>query len=303
MSLVWELRAFCRFVCPVSVFVSPFSRMSFLAIRNRSQAVCESCKAHYCQKGNSNGWACPYGINVQVMKENSDCGLCLECLRSCTYNNVSVFKRPFGAERSTRNQSEAWLTIAIFTVSVLYSVVYLGPWPAIRDYVNIIDKHNWGLFGVYSLVLWLSVLIIIPGILWVLSFSGKRISKTDISTREIFLACSGALLPLGLMLWIAFVVPMLFVNITFIIQSASDPFGWGWDFFGTANIPWHQFLPQYIPWLQALLVMTGMYLSLRNLKSNWSDTKFTSGQILLICLPGSLFISAAAALMVVFFTN
>ena len=303
MSLVWELRAFCRFVCPVSVFVSPFSRMSFLAIRNRSQVVCENCKPHYCQKGNSNGWACPYGINVGEMKENSDCGLCLECLRSCTYNNVSIFRRPFAAERSTRNQSEAWLTIAIFTVAVLYSIVYLGPWPAVRDYVNIIDKHNWGLFGVYSIVLWLSVLIIIPGILWLLSFSGKRISKTDISTREIFLVYSGALLPLGLMLWIAFVVPMLFVNITFIIQSASDPFGWGWDFFGTANIPWHQFLPQYIPWLQALLVLTGLYLSLQNLKSSWSESKFSSGQILQICVPGSVFISAAAALMVVFFTN
>jgi polyferredoxin len=32
MSIVWELRAFCRYVCPVSVFVGSFSRMSPVAL-------------------------------------------------------------------------------------------------------------------------------------------------------------------------------------------------------------------------------------------------------------------------------
>src|SRR5690606_28131266 len=90
---------------------------------------------------------------------------------------------------------------------------------------------------------------------------------TRLRIKETFLAFTGALLPLGLMLWISFVIPMLFVNITFIAQSVSDPFGWGWDFFGTANIPWHQLVPGLIPWLQAILVLTGLYFSLRNLKA------------------------------------
>ena len=64
MSGIWELRAFCRYVCPVSVFVGPFSRMSTLALRNKSQDVCDRCKPHYCENGNTKGWACPYGLNV-----------------------------------------------------------------------------------------------------------------------------------------------------------------------------------------------------------------------------------------------
>ena len=73
-------------------------------------------------------------------------------------------------------------------------------------------------------------------------------------------------------LWIAFVIPMLFVNVTFIIQSLSDPFGWGWDFFGTSNIPWHQFLPRLTPWLQSSIILTGTYLGLRNLgKLTWTE--------------------------------
>jgi polyferredoxin len=303
MALVWELRAFCRFVCPVSVFVGPFAGMSYLALRNKSQQVCDQCKPHYCQKGNINGWACPYGINVGEMKVNADCGLCLECTRSCAYNNVSLFRRSFASERVTRNMSEGWLTIAIFTIAIIYSVLYLGSWSVVRDYVNILDKHNWNLFGIYSLILWFLVLTIVPGILYLLAYLGTRISKINIKTKEVFLSYTGSLLPLGLFLWIAFVIPMLFVNITFIKQSASDPFGWGWDFFGTANIPWHQFLPQYIPWFQAFLILTGLSISLRNIKQTWESHQLRTKQLLWISLPFCFFIAVVSAAMLFFFTN
>lgn len=303
MSGIWELRAFCRYVCPVSVFVGPFSRMSTLSLRNKSQDVCDQCKPHYCENGNTSGWACPYGLNVGEIKENSDCGLCLECLRSCTYNNISLYKRPFASEKGTRNLSEVWMTMATFTISIIYSILYLGPWPIVRDYVNILDKHNWDLFGVYSLIMWALVLIIVPGIVYFLSFVGVKLAKTKSSTKEVFLDYAGSLLPFALMNWIAFVIPMLFVNVTFIKQSLSDPFGWGWDFFGTANTPWHQFLPQFIPWFQAIFILIGLYLSLRNIRKNWNSYKMSPGQIFRLSLPISLFLTGVAVAMLFFFTN
>lgn len=303
MALIWELRSFCRYVCPVSVFVGPFSGLSFLAIRNKSQDICNKCKFHSCQKGNINGWACPYGLNIKDLKVDKDCGSCLECIRSCPYNNVSIFIRSHGSELKTRDISESMLSIAIFTLAIIYSILYLGPWPVVRDYVNIIDKKNWDLFGVYSLILWSLVLIIVPGILYFLSYSGSMIVKTRFAANDIFKAYCGSMLPLGLMLWIAFVIPMLFVNITFIIQSASDPFGWGWDFFGTANIPWHQFLPRYIPWLQAILILIGSYISLKNLRLVWEENKLESRNVFLICLPMVVFIISVTVGMLIFFTN
>jgi polyferredoxin len=303
MALVWELRAFCRYVCPVSAFVNTYSGLSPLALRNKSQKVCDQCKPHYCEKGSTEGWACPYGLNAGELKENSDCGLCLECTRSCLYNNVSLYIRPFGSESGTRNMSEAWLAIAIFTISIIYSILYLGHWPVIRDYVNIIDKNNWGLFGIYSLVVWIVSLLLIPGIIYLLSYIGTRLVKRVINIRNLFLAYSGVLLPLGLMLWIAFVISMLFVNKTFIIQSLSDPFGWGWDFFGTANIPWHQFMPQSIPWLQALAVLTGACLSLKNIKNSLTTLQLTPNEMLMVTMPMTIFISSVSAIMIIFFTN
>ncbi len=303
MSTVWELRAFCRYVCPVSVFIGPYSRMSFLSLRNKSQEVCDQCKPHYCQNGNANGWACPYGLNVGEIKENSDCGLCLECTRSCSYNNVSLYTRSFAVENGTRNMSEAFMTIAIFTIAIIYCILYQGPWPIVRDYVNIMDKHNWGLFGIYSAIMWTSVFIIMPGILYLLAYTGVRLSKICKSIKEVFFEFSGSLLPFGLLLWIAFVIPMLFVNVTFIKQSISDPFGWGWDFFGTANTPWHQFLPQFIPWLQSIMVLTGLHLSLRNVRRSWTKSNLSRKQLFWICLPVSMFITIVAILMIFFFTN
>ncbi len=303
MAGIWELRAFCRYVCPVSAFVGPFSRMSTLALRNKSQQICDRCKPHYCQKGSPEGWACPYGLNVGEINQNSDCGLCLECTRSCLYNNVTLYRRPLAPELGTRNLSEAWLTMEVFTLSIVYSVLYEGQWPVVRDFVNILDKHNWDLFGIYTIIVWTLSLVIVPGIVYLLSYGGARLSKTKRNDKEVFLATSGALLPIGFALWIAFVIPMLFVNVTFIAQSISDPFGWGWDFFGTANIPWHQFVPRLVPWLQTILVLAGFWFSLRNLKRTWLNDNLTPRQLFLITLPMCVFLSAVAVTMIFFYTN
>jgi len=253
--------------------------------------------------GNTNGWACPYGINVGELKENTECGMCLECLRSCIYNNISVYKRPFASEISVKNLSEAWLSAAIFTIAIVYSILYLGPWPLVRDYVNIIDKKNWDLFGIYSLILWLLSLVVVPGFIYLLSLAGKRSASLSIQADKIFLKYCGSLLPLGLLLWVSFVIPMLFVNITFVGQSLSDPFGWGWNFLGAANTPWHQLLYNYIPWIQAIIILTGLYFSLRNIKSATNELSLNMNQTFYLIIPFGIFVTAVSVFMLFFFTN
>jgi polyferredoxin len=303
MALIWEIRAFCRYLCPVSVIVGAYSKMSFLALRNKSQKVCDQCKPQYCQHGSKEGWGCPYGLNVGKLEGNSDCGLCLECTRSCLYKNVSLYKRPFAIESAAGSFSEAWSIIAIFSIAIIYSILYLGHWPEVRDWVNLIDKKNWAIFGIYAISFWAIVIVIVPGILYLLSILSAKLSGKKMGIKEAFFISSGALLPLGLMLWIAFVIPMLFVNKTFIMQSASDPFGWGWDFFGTAGLPWHQFLPQYIPWFQAFAVLTGLYLSLRNFKNHWLNKPFKPSHFIRMSLPVVLLLTIVTTAMLLFFTN
>ena len=303
MAPVFELRSFCRYICPVHAFVGPFAGMSKLALRNRSQEVCDKCSAHYCQNGSSSGWACPYGIDVAELKESATCGLCLECLRTCPYDNVSLFRRPFASERKVNSWSDAWLVIAIFSIAIIYSILYLGPWPVVRDYVNILDKKNWDLFGIYAALVWFVSLILVPGLLYLLARAGSRLAGKNTEVKEVFFSYAGALLPFSLLLWMAFVIPMLFTNITFVLQSLSDPFGWGWDFFGTANTPWHQLIPRYIPIIQALLLLTGLHLSLRNILRNFQELQLPSRKQLMGSIPFALFTAATTVALLFFFTN
>jgi polyferredoxin len=303
MSSVWELRAFCRYVCPVNVFVGPYSRMSMTELGSRSPEVCRKCKTKYCQKGSSEGWACPYGLNAGEINDSSECGLCLECLRSCRYKNVTIYRRPFASETGTLDYGQAWITIAVFTLAIVYSFLYEGHWPAIREYVNILDKKNWDLFGIYAASVWVLSLVIMPGILFILAITARKLSGKPAILKPIFLKYAGTLLPLGLMLWISFVIPMLFTNFSFILQSLSDPFGWGWDFLGTANTPWHQVLPGYVPIFQAVLILLGLYLSLRNLRASWYDIPGGTKELSGLVIPMGVFIVATSVMMLYFFVN
>ena len=116
-------------------------------------------------------------------------------------------------------------------------------------------------------------------------------------------ALTGALLPLGLAIWIAFVVPMFMVNVSFVRQSVSDPFGWGWDFFGTANTPWRQLFPRAIPWIQVAIILLGFYYSLRNAWRIWDRLAKDPRRALRGVIPLAFLLIAVSGSLVWFFAD
>ncbi len=303
MALVWRLRAFCRYLCPVTGFVGPYSRAGKLALRVVKPEVCADCRVHTCLLGSARGWACPFGLCAADINENTDCGMCTECIKTCAYDNVTLRWRPFAHETAIRSASEAWLVMGMLVVATTYCLVHLGHWPALRDFVNIMDKGNWGLFAVFSAVLWFVALIGLPGLLFGISAVGKRLAGTSQSAFSVLKQCSGALIPIGLMLWVAFVVPMLMVNLTFVLQAISDPFGWGWNLLGAANTPWHQLWPGAIPWIQVLCILVGLRYSLRNAWRIWLGLTEKPVAAIRGMLPISAFLVAYSGYLVWFFAD
>jgi hypothetical protein len=100
---------------------------------------------------------------------------------------------------------------------------------------------------------------------------------------------TNAVSPLGLAIWMAFVIPMLLVNFMFMLQSLSDPFGWGWNLLGFAGLPWHQVIPEAIPWIQVLLVIAGILLSIRNLDINFEQQLNRKTAVQITGIIGTLF--------------
>jgi hypothetical protein len=270
LAAVFELRAFCRYVCPINAFIGHYARIGRLSLRVRDKKICsDTCRGKFCELGNNNGWACPYGLNGEYIQDNSKCGLCMQCLDSCTFNNTSLGFKPFGKSNANLSLSESFLGIGLFVIAIVYSILYQGPWAEIREYINIVDKENWNLFLIYFIFLWILTLVIFPALFLGMAWISKRmVNSQKISTLHLFKEITNAIIPLGLAIWMAFIIPMLLVNFTFILQSLSDPFGWGWNWLGFAGLPWHQIVPEAIPWIQVLLVITGILLSIRNLYLN-----------------------------------
>jgi polyferredoxin len=83
-------RAFCKYVCPITVFLRTGGRLSILRIAGQTD-LCNNCTA--CDK------ACPMGIPVsQYVLSNrpvldSECVLCQNCVASCTKGSVTVALR------------------------------------------------------------------------------------------------------------------------------------------------------------------------------------------------------------------
>ncbi|MCI8624287.1 MAG: 4Fe-4S binding protein [Provencibacterium sp.] len=71
-------RAFCKYICPITVFLKPMSSFSLLRI-NCDKSKCVSCGT--CKK------VCPMEVDVtdnsRKRKNGTECILCLECVKSC----------------------------------------------------------------------------------------------------------------------------------------------------------------------------------------------------------------------------
>ena len=64
----------------------------------------------------------------------------------------------------------------------------------------------------------------------------KRIARTSLSVRELSLRFAYSLLPIALVYNITHYFTLIFTQGVKIVSIVSDPFGWGWNLFGTAGL-------------------------------------------------------------------
>jgi hypothetical protein len=237
------------------------------------------------------------------VNRNNDCGMCTECIKTCAYDNVALFWRRSGWDREIANYDEAWQAIVMFALSALYCVINLGAWHQIRDWIDIVDKQNWQTFWLYAGIVWSLCLGVLPLLLYLLTRIGIGISRSGLQGGSMFRACSSALVPLGLSCWIAFALAMISSMFTFVLQSLSDPFNWGWDLISTAGSRWHIIWSPAIPWFQVACVIAGVIYSLRTLYCCWRSQVASKRQAILGSLPLASGLWAAAAGMICFFAG
>lgn len=264
LHLIYRQRAFCNYVCPVSGFLSLYAMTSMVEVRAKDADICAKCKDKGCLAGNEQGWGCPWFMYPSKMDRNNYCGLCMECIKTCPHDNMTLFARPFCADTRVKGYDESWKAFIMVTLAMAYSLTLLGPWGTIKDWANPSETGQWGGFALYAASLWLAALILLPGLFYAAVRLGRRlVPKPAVGMKELFLGFSYVFVPLGLLAWIAFSVPLIFVNGSYIVSVISDPMGRGWNLLGTASFPWTPFFPEFVPYFQVPLLFLGLYFALR----------------------------------------
>jgi hypothetical protein len=196
------------------------------------------------------------------LTRNTYCGLCVECLKTCPKNNIVINLRPFGSDLLVAKEhrlDEAYKAFIMLGCALAYSAVLLGPWGWLKNWANMDTLPHWIIYATVFLTI---NLLILPGLFWLVTAAARKLSGETVPLRHLFVDYAYTLVPLGLAGWIAFSLGFVLVNGSYALGVISDPFGWGWNLFGTARSGWTPLWPTLTNFLQAGTLTAGLLFSL-----------------------------------------
>jgi hypothetical protein len=259
VGLIFRGRTFCLYLCPVSGFQGLYAQFAGAEVRVKDPEVCKKHKLKTCFVGNEKGYGCPWLLLPYRFEKNTYCGMCLECFKTCPYDNMAFNLRPFGADllvdtkTEPKGLDEAWKAFIMLGIAVVFYLGFQGPWGFMKDMIRGTTLSG---FLAYAASHTLFCMAAIPGAFLALSWLSKTLSgNRDVPLRRVFTEFAYTLIPFGLGVWAAFSVGIILPNGSYILHILSDPFGWGWNLLGTANFPWTPVATQYLPHLQGLAMI------------------------------------------------
>ncbi len=257
-SLLFERRTFCRYLCPVGGFIGLYSQLAPIEVRVKDHALCATHKDKTCYVGSDAGYGCPWLVFPAALDKNTYCGMCTECLKTCPLDNIAVYARPFGADLLSskgHRLDEAYKAFIMLACALAYSIVLIGPWSILKETAYAVGSAGW---WVYAAAFLAANLVIVPGLFYACAALSKQIARVATSTRKLFIDYAYALVPLGLAAWAAFSLSFVLINFSYAWQVLSDPFGWGWNLFGTADWKWTPYLAGLQSFIQIPILLVGL---------------------------------------------
>jgi hypothetical protein len=267
-SLVFERRAFCRYLCPVGGFIGLYAQAAPIELRVKDTSVCAGHTPKTCYTGSEEGYGCPWQVFPGGLVKNTSCGLCLECLRTCPYDNIALNLRSLGADLEQPRQrrlDEAFKAFVMLGSALVYSTVMLGPWDFLKTSAYQVGSLPWLAYAFSFLAF---VFVLLPGAFALSVWLGQRLAGFGLGLdrrrlRSDAVQMAYALVPLGLAAWVAFSLSFVFANLSYLWPALSDPFAWGWNLFGAAGAAWTPYLTRLVPTLQVAALTGGLLWAAR----------------------------------------
>jgi polyferredoxin len=280
LSMVFERRAFCRYLCPVGGFIGLYAQTAPLELRVKNKNVCAQCVGKPCYNGSELGSGCPWDVFPGGLTKNTYCGLCMECIRTCPHDNIALNLRPFSADlaKPSAKLDEAFKAFIMLGAALVYAYVLMGSNGAVKLAAYSVFSPAW--FG-YAAGFLAVIFGLLPGLFWL---SVKLGDIKTIPTGKQFATAATALIPLGLMFWVAFSLSFVLTNATYILAALSDPLGLGWNLFGTAAIAWQPVLSTLVTPAQTLVLVGGLAWSARTAQKSAPQAGISPAPVIVYCL-------------------
>lgn len=200
-----------------SVLFGLFSRFSPTEVRVKDTRACRDCE-------------------VECSPAAEGCVDCYACFERAAPEQREFNLRPFAVGLARLGRiSTATL---VFVVLTLATVTFDGlnetsAWNSVQRFFQ--DRMGFGVADAVNTVGLLAVpaafLVVYFGFSWLM----KRVSGTGASVTELARVFVFSLVPIALAYNVAHYISLLAVQGQLIIPLSSDPFGYGWDLFGTAS--------------------------------------------------------------------
>ncbi len=258
-AIIFEKRSFCRYGCLVGRITGLYSMFAPLELRADSADVCKSCKTKDCYTGTHTTTPCPTFLFPSKLDENSYCTMCTECIRSCPHDNITINLRPPVTDLYRKKKfkwDEATLAIVLLALTSFHGLTMTPQWTLWTNGL----RADTGLGATPVFTIMMLIMLVAPiALFWIGAVAARKLSGDKaITTGTIFKAFSYSLVPIALFYHIAHNCMHFFMEAQHIIPLLSDPFGWGWDLFGTAGKSYPPFLSlRSIWWCQLIFVVIG----------------------------------------------
>jgi polyferredoxin len=284
LSMVFERRAFCRYLCPVGGFIGLYAQTAPIELRVKDKNVCTKCVGKPCYNGSELGSGCPWDVFPGGLTKNTYCGLCMECIRTCPHDNIALNARPFSADlaRPSAKLDEAFKAFIMLGAALVYAYVLMGPNGAAKLAAYSVFTPTW---FVYAAIFLTVIFILLPGLYWLAVKAGNPSLPL---TGKRFAITSTPLIPLGLMFWVAFSLSFVLTNATYILAALSDPLGLGWNLFGTAALAWQPLLSALIAPAQTLALVGGLAWAARTAQKTAPQANITPAPIIVYSFTATL---------------
>ncbi len=115
--VLFERKTFCRYLCPLAGMLGAYSTLSILEVRGNKKVCQTQCGQHLCYKGTEHTDGCPMFSYPASLATNTECMMCLNCLKSCENRGVLVNVRP--PLQELWHQSQPLLSLSLFGVMLV----------------------------------------------------------------------------------------------------------------------------------------------------------------------------------------